>query len=83
MQGTPGVTVPFAQTTPEHMPALMHVIMGSQMTTAGTVQLPPELQVPAWICLPFVQLAAGPQDPEVLNAQFPAPGSPAATHWPV
>jgi hypothetical protein len=74
------VTAPFAQALPEHMPALMHVITGSQMITAGTVQLPPELQVPGRICLPFVQLAAGPHDPEVFTAQFPAPGSPAATH---
>ena len=47
---------------------------------AGVTQAPFALQELARISLPFVQLAGAPQAPEVLIAQLPAPGWPAATH---
>ena len=79
----PVVTVTGEQVLPLHMLGLMQVVAAGHRIGLGTLQLPLELHVPGRICLPPEQLAAGPHDPEVLNAQFPAPDCPAATHWPV
>ena len=46
----------------------------------GATHMPLALQALAMVCFALVQLAGAPQGPEVLIAQLPAPGWPAATH---
>jgi hypothetical protein len=67
------------QIAPTQVLAVQSVPTGHDMG-GGATQKPLALQVLAMVCLPPVQLAGAPQGPEVLIAQLPAPGWPAATH---
>ena len=77
---SPVMFVTGEQIAPTQVLALVHGVMTGHDMGDGATHTPLALQALAMVCLPLVQLAGAPQGPEVLIAQLPAPGWPAATH---